>query len=301
MHPGLHSCTAAQFGAGCEQNYFSIDLNCRLEKGVFVAVRFFAKIIIVFLACAALSACAGSMPWDKKPRAKSEDIKVTSNKSVTQAPVPQGYGGMSAGANVNYGAMASNPDVEVYNLDTGAPYGGGGETIPSGYVSSDYQGGAPLASDPSVTVYPVDGSGFGEFAPIASAPPAMGLYNPEPARSSQTGGPVSSVYFDYGSAQINDPNALRSVAEAAKFAPVERVVVEGHASPQTQADDPVEARILNLRESLKRAEAVSKTLIEEGVPAEKIKTVGWGDTKLSGGAEEQQRRVDIITAPGAGL
>ena len=243
---------------------------------------------------------------------KRDAVKVT-NKSVAVAPVPQGgYGGASAPAsspaNVSYGAMASTPEVEVYSLETGAPYGGGGETIPRGYTSSDFPGGAPLASDPSVTVFPIDGSGFGEFAPIATAPfsprvpagPLSDTGNGLTPRAA-VGGPVSSVYFDYGSAQIRDPDALRSVAETAKFAPVDRVVVEGHASPQTQTEDPVEARILNLRESLKRAEAVSKTLIREGVPAEKIKTVGWGDTKLSGGAEDSQHRVDIITAPGAGL
>lgn len=259
--------------------------------------------MIAFVACAALSAC-GAM------NGRSESVKVT-NKSVTQAQAPQGYGAAPSAAAAPYGAMASTPQVDVYNLDTGAPYGGGSDMMARGVSVSAFPGGAPLASDPSVTVFPIDGGGFGEFAPIAAAP--LSPISPRVSRApmpdvdsgmtprAAVGGPVSSIYFDYGSAQIRDPYALRSVAETAKFAPVDRVVVEGHASPQTQTDDPVEARILNLRESLKRAEAVSKTLIREGVPAEKIKTVGWGDTKLSGGAEDAQRRVDIITAPGAGL
>ena len=78
---------------------------------------------------------------------------------------------------------------------------------------------------------------------------------------------------------------------------MDRVRVEGHASTNAGTNDPIRARILNLKESMNRAYAVSRTLIEEGVPAEKIKTIGYGDT-VPAGSEDQQRRVDIVTAPG---
>ncbi len=243
-----------------------------------------------------LSACS-SMPWDKKPTTKVEPVTIT-NKSVTVAPSPLGYG------EANYNAMASaasGGSVEVYNLDSGKAYGGSGNTVYQDNWGA--QGGIPLASDAGVTVYPLDDA----YATYGQMPPHQNYASPISGQgsggvmSSRTGPGVSSVYFPYGSSSVTgyDRNTLRSVAEAAKFAPVDRVLVEGHASPQTQTSDPVEARILNLRESLKRAGTVAETLIEEGVPAEKIKTVGWGDTKLAPGGEEQQRRVDIVTTPGA--
>ncbi len=184
--------------------------------------------------------------------------------------------------------------------------------------------GIPLATDPRVTVYPLDDNSFGTpvnlagqqdpswpnaLLPVgpqgdafAPAPFATGGEEGTEKLSSQEGGQgsPSRIYFSYGSAALDgrDKTVLATVAEQAKFAPVDRVRVEGHASAKTQTSDPVESRILNLKESLNRAYEVSQTLIENGVPAEKIKTVGWGDT-ASGpqGGEASARRVDIIAGP----
>ncbi len=212
----------------------------------------------------------------------------------------------------------SGGSVEVYDLDNNTT---ADASVPP--VQPYYQG-IPMATDPRVTVYPLDDSGSypGQFtaAPtqgwpnsvlpvgnsdIEMSPLPGGLYD-EPMKV--VGGkltPVvnpnrSSVYFSYGSARIDGENnrALNEVAETAKFAPVDRVSVEGYASKPTQTDDPVKAKILNLKESMNRAQAVSQNLIQKGVPADKIKTVGWGDTKPMGGNEAAERRVDIVTAAG---
>ena len=224
----------------------------------------------------------------------------------------------------------SGGSVEIYYVDSGMPQTRGGMGAPVAPVQQEYVG-IPMATDPNVTIYPLDGySDYpGELRP-AAMPTATGYQNEWPNAVlpvgriydsgmspapdsfggdqrmaieggklvSRAGGDVSNVYFKYGSARLDgtDKSVLGNVAEAAKFAPVDRVSVEGHASAPTQVADPVKSKILNLKESMNRASAVSQELIEKGVPAEKIKTVGWGDTKPSGGSEAAQRRVDIYTA-----
>ncbi len=215
----------------------------------------------------------------------------------------------------------SGGSVEIYDVDSGMLQNIG---APVPQVQPDYVG-IPMASDPNVTIYPLDGYNNypGELrpapAPMAAGPrewpnavlPVGGM-TPPPASfggdqpmaieggklASRAGGDVSNIYFPYGSARLggNERSVLDNVAETAKFAPVDRVSVEGHASAVAQVDDPVKAKILNLKESMNRASAVSQQLIEKGVPAEKIKTVGWGDTKPTSGGEAAQRRVDIYTA-----
>ncbi len=219
----------------------------------------------------------------------------------------------------------SGGSVEIYDLDGATDMG-----APVAPVTPDYQG-IPMASDSRVTVYPIDGYAAypGEMRPMPVAPVssyASGQPNsilppgqtfgsgmtPPPDSfggdqpmaieggklSSRSGPSVSNIYFPYGSAALDgsDSRVLNDVAETAKFAPVDRVSVEGHASMPTQVNDPVKAKILNLKESANRATKVSEQLIQNGVPAEKIKTVAWGDTKPAGGPEAAQRRVDIYTA-----
>lgn len=199
--------------------------------------------------------------------------------------------------------------VEIFDLN-----GGGASPSRVSSVEPDYIG-IPTAKDPRVIVYPIDGD-TGAYPSSPSGYLPMGQYNynsmsPNPngawddgsmgmdngVLSPRVGQNVSSVYFGYGSARLNQENkqALSSVAETAKFAPVDRVSIEGHASRQTQTNDPVKSKVLNLKESMNRAQAVSEQLIRNGVPAEKIKTTAWGDTRPSGGGDAQNRRVDIVT------
>lgn len=206
------------------------------------------------------------------------------------------------GGNLN--TEFSNGSVEVYNLDAGGQdYGAGVASVMPDPL------GIPMANDPRVIVYPLDGMGndypgqvqatlYSQQSSLQLMPPPTAIEGGK--LSPRVGSGVSSVYFPYGSAKLDkvDRVALQDIAQTAKFSPVDRVSVEGHASNAAQTKDPIKAKILNLKESMNRAAAVSEHLIQTGVPAEKIKTIGWGDTKPSGGGEAAERRVDIVTGAG---
>ncbi|MCB1530150.1 MAG: OmpA family protein [Rhodospirillales bacterium] len=168
----------------------------------------------------------------------------------------------------------------------------GPATQQSRYISASMAAGGVVApQDSRVTVFPVDSyqapwsSGASDspygYAADFPAQPAGGWH----------------VYFDHGSSSLNRESrqVLEQVAQDAMFAPVERVTVEGHASARSESPDPVQGRILNLKESMNRSYEVSKNLIRQGVPPEKIKTVSWGDSNLAPGiSEAEARRVDIF-------
>lgn len=214
----------------------------------------------------------------------------------------------------NMTSTFSSGSVEVYDLDGDVHIP---KPVPS--VQSDYIG-IPMATDPRVIVYPLDGDAGSFPVPLGAPQWNKAGYIPPIKNDMMTSAPnniwgdevlendngvlsprvdqnSSSVYFHYGSAKLDGANrsALSNIAEIAKFAPVDRVSVEGHASRKTQTPDLVKSKILNLKESMNRVQAVSQKLMEEGVPAEKIKTTAWGDTKPSGAGGAQDRRVDIIT------
>ncbi len=283
-----------------------------------VTVRFFTKSVVAVLAVLSLTGCETVEGWtggDKKTPAETAPVAIGGR--LDSAPGIQPVPSFPVPGDRDLKVMTSKlsgGSVEIYDLDGPAPsmdYAGAG--VPPVYQDPS---GIPLATDPRVTVYPLDG--YSSFQPEPSWPnavlPVTGsvshansapmALSPERATSVESGklssrsAPgVSNVYFAYGSSSLdgNDRSVLREVAETAKFAPVDRVSVEGYASQPTQTSDPVKAKILNLKESLKRATTVSEKLIEQGVPAEKIKTVGWGDTKPSGSSEAGERRVDIVT------
>ena len=104
------------------------------------------------------------------------------------------------------------------------------------------------------------------------------------------------IFFKFGSSRLGsgDENKISRFAEKAKFAPVNRVTVEGYASRPTQAGTgTVEAHVLNLKQSMNRSFAVSKSLMRKGLPNEKIKTVSHGSANATGD-EQQDRRVDMF-------
>lgn len=154
--------------------------------------------------------------------------------------------------------------------------------------------------DTSVTIFPLDGEPLRTFNPITPGAPRPldtgRSINMNYGSAEQFAPADTVIYFKHGSSRLGsgDMQKLARAAETAKFAPVNRVKVEGHASTRVQTNDPVHSSILNLKESMNRAFAVSKTLIQKGVPAEKLQTTAYGDTKASG-PEGEQRRVDVIT------
>jgi len=298
-------------------------------------VRFFTKawsvVLAVLLVLPMLTACETVEGWADKVSRGGEpaQIDVTDNGDapvgdrLDSAPGVRPVPSFPVPGDRDLKVMTSKlsgGSVEIYDLDN--PNASMGGVAP---VTPDYAG-IPMATDPRVTVYPIDGYAAypGEMRPDmpmqlagqkewpnsvlpignAGMMPAPDSFGNEERMgieggklTSRAGSGVSNIYFPFGSANVDgaDSSVLNDVAETAKFAPVARVSVEGHASPPTQSNDPVRAKILNLKESMNRASAVSQKLIEKGVPAEKIKTVGWGDTNSSGN-EASRRRVDIYTA-----
>ncbi|MEM9469329.1 MAG: OmpA family protein [Pseudomonadota bacterium] len=156
--------------------------------------------------------------------------------------------------------------------------------------------------DPSVTIFPLDGP-VPQGAMVMNQqitlqdrgsdflPPVVNMNQNMPL----SGNAGTQIFFKHGSSRLGqgDMHKLNNVAQTAPMN-AGRIVVEGHASTRAQTSDPVRSSILNLKESMNRSFAVSKALIQEGVPANRLKTVAYGDTVPAGG-EEQQRRVDIIT------
>jgi outer membrane protein OmpA-like peptidoglycan-associated protein len=258
---------------------------------------------VAMLACLAVTACSGnqydvsSNPSPITVTNVAQDAGDAGNVSST--PDLQSSGQFPLPTDRDLRVMTtklSGGAVEIFDLD-GAP----GSTV-SSVSSVQVPAGVPLASDPRVTVYPLDGGELsaGVYGGVSSYYPTEPNW-PATSSASQssvaTNAAASRVYFDHGSARLKGSaqSVVRDAAEVAKFAPVDRVSVEGHASSRVQTNDPIKGRILNLKESMNRAFEVSKDLIEQGVPAEKIKTVGWGDTKQTGGTETEDRRVDIVT------
>lgn len=203
------------------------------------------------------------------------------NAPVTpMPPMPSGAPSMATSV-YQPSSSLGNSSVEVFSLSQNAPSTSNASSMPQ------YGSGAIYSGDPSVTIYPLDGSGF------ASGGQGFGT-NAGFAAPQNTGG--NQIFFKHGSSRLGggDRRTLSSVAEQAKFAPVNRVTVAGYASPPTQAGSgTVESHILNLKESMNRSFAVSKQLMQNGVPAEKIKTVSWGATKSTGN-NTQDRRVDVV-------
>jgi OOP family OmpA-OmpF porin len=284
------------------------------------AVKSWTALALLVLCLPLLAACESLKEWSDSSASGSSLSGTLAGAPVSEVPefpVPQDRDLKVMTSKLSGGS------VEIYDLESGMPMGGGvTASVPPVQPAFD---GIPMATDPRVTVYPLDGGALNPSyvarAPVPQWPNATlpmggdqqespaGLM-PSPAGWSDTpmqiedgrlsprrAPGIASVYFNYGSARLGSPerSILRDVAEEAKFAPVDRVNVEGHASRAAQTNDPIKAKILNLKESMNRAQAVSQNLIESGVPGEKIKTVGWGDTKQIAGGEADQRRVDIFT------
>jgi outer membrane protein OmpA-like peptidoglycan-associated protein len=206
---------------------------------------------------------------------QTSDITPLPPRSAGSAPVMPDYG---AGLRT-----VQQGDVTLYPLDSGAQ--GAYPTAQTGYGTGGY------AMTPAPSPY--------------SQPHALnrayqnyqhsGGMNAAPAQYARSGSGETQIFFRYGSSRLGsiDKQKIASAADSARFAPVSKVTVEGFASRPTQAGtNSVEAHVLNLKESMNRSFAVSKEMLRNGVPAEKIKTVSWGAAKATGD-DSYDRRVDI--------
>ena len=200
----------------------------------------------------------------------------------------------------------SSDNVELFSLDKpGIPV----RNMPSsGSVmgSSAYgTSGVPSSTDPSVTVFPFSDSVLAPGTDPSYRPhggqrrpmPAAGNYAAMDSLPMYTGNP-NTVYFEHGSSALS-ATARKAIASAARNYGG-HIVVEGHASQRAQTNDPVQRGIINLQMSMKRAMAVTKQLIRDGVPPESIKTTAYGSAKpavmeTDRATEAKNRRVEILT------
>lgn len=198
---------------------------------------------------------------------------------------------------------SKDSSVELFSLDNGQALAQSG-TRSFGTSSVLPGSGRPAVNDPSVTVFPFADDGYGApiqrqqinaLTPLTSVPPA---YMPmeDPALYP---GNRNVIYFNHGSAALDQP-ARQIIARVARGDYGGHLEVAAHASQRAQTSDPVERGILNFRMSMKRALAVTKQLIHDGVPPEAIKATAYGDARLAvpesdRAAEAKNRRVHILT------
>lgn len=146
--------------------------------------------------------------------------------------------------------------------------------------------GADPVPTPSVTV------------PVAA--PLTPMYRSAPIpTANHSSAKAAKVYFAHGVKSISKDgmSVLSRISEemAGKKQPI---YVSGHASERAEVSDPTARKIANLKTSMDRAFAVTRTLIKQGVPAENIETTAWGETRPAPAtdtmdAETASRRVEI--------
>ncbi|MCC6598896.1 MAG: OmpA family protein [Alphaproteobacteria bacterium] len=170
---------------------------------------------------------------------------------------------------------------------------------PPGQLSAPEGGksSSVFSADPSVKVFSLDDNLAG-MAPLGVG--ALTPENFEPAPMYAGGPNISVIYFDHDSHTLNAEalGILSQLSEAFNPAYGQGISVEGHASVTANYADDKQREIVNLKISMDRALAVSRALIERGVPAEAIRVLAWGATRppreLNGRTpEEAARRVEI--------
>ncbi|MES5484557.1 OmpA family protein [Bradyrhizobium sp. INPA03-11B] len=96
---------------------------------------------------------------------------------------------------------------------------------------------------------------------------------------------TQAIYFKIGSAELdhNSEPLLNSVADIANRCPSARVEVTGHT-------DSVGGREANRSLSTNRASAVVGYLVQHGVPASRIESTGYGDTRPIAANDSEEHR-----------
>ncbi len=172
-----------------------------------------------------------------------------------------------------------------------------------------FSAGRPSSSDPNVTVFSLAGDDrpsmpSGIMPPVRSTPGMPSPFASDggmmPLMPGYDAPSENAIYFGHGSSSIEraGQNVIDRTAQSGQ-----PVSVEGHASTRAETDDPVQSRIVNLKESMDRAYAVSGALIRKGVPADHIVTKAYGDTRpvlTQDGREDEakSRRVELMTGYG---
>jgi outer membrane protein OmpA-like peptidoglycan-associated protein len=102
------------------------------------------------------------------------------------------------------------------------------------------------------------------------------------------------VYFDHDSTAISTAGGatIRNAAQYARQSTRSRITLTGHTDRSGGA-------AYNMNLSLRRAEAVKKALVDQGVPADAIEARGRGETQPlvmtpDGVREPQNNRVEFV-------
>lgn len=199
-------------------------------------------------------------------------------------------------------SAVSGSSIQLYSLDTP------GRAVAPARVSAGTgtfgMAGVPSSADPSVTVFP-----FTEdmYTPGVRPSTYYGVRPPEVVAEGDIEripayiGQPNRIYFDHGSAALG-ATARQVIASVAQRYQGGIVAVEAHASQRAQVTDPIRRAEVNYRMSMRRAMAVTRQLIAQGIPAERIKTTALGDTRpvtqeVDARTEALNRRVEILTGP----
>jgi peptidoglycan-associated lipoprotein len=159
---------------------------------------------------------------------------------------------------------------------TTAPEGAGGSAVPGQAEGATTEGAA--------------GAGVGEARPLPGAEGAGG----------EAAGAVTAadriIYFDYDSSEIRPEYADRIAAQARRLVASQglRVRLEGHT-------DERGSREYNIALGERRAQAVRRALLLQGVAEGQIVTVSYGEERpaVEGSDEaayEKNRRVEFVDA-----
>lgn len=146
------------------------------------------------------------------------------------------------------------PGVEIYPLDD---------------AMTNFSSPQPDAAPASLMPFPVaenTGHSFGRSGDFVAVP-------------TMPGGVPSVIYFAHDSVALNQQDLAQISALARNYGPgaAQDISVAGHASVQSSIADPVQRKLINLKISMDRAFAVARALIESGIPAERVKTHGYGE------------------------
>lgn len=191
----------------------------------------------------------------------------------------------------------STSNVQIFSLDDPAP------NMNTPYRGSSTMGKPRLVGNSNVQIADI-GQPRLTMPPTRSAAPAPQLrgpvttIDPEPQAASNNDA-VTRIFFEHGSAVLSTDD-VQKLASVSRIADANTISVEGYASERVSAaQSEIERKQINLEVSMKRATAVAKNLIASGVPAQKIRTVAWGEeganiTVDGMNAEQSARRVDVI-------
>ncbi len=199
----------------------------------------------------------------------------------------------------------SSPNVEIFSLD------GPGRAPSSISADTSLPAQNTIIGNSSVEISPI-GQPDLTYARNLKAPSYRGAPS-KPSGAEQgnfvniaaPGEPIVRIYFDHGSSELDasDVQAISAIGQKYNTNSGDIISVEGHASERAEETDPIRRKEINLKVSMERAYAVARALIYNGIPANSIRTVAWGQERpaenIAGmDTETASRRVEILSVSG---